>query len=129
MRVDHYEKGKLIETISHGGISGIMTGQPQIKLIWSQVNANNSEEIWTISVDGAKYTQQMTLSDKIMGMSWGQVEVIHTVNPGENVMLAAIVGTKNGVLPGVTFDPEEGDIDFLEQYDVAYVLTVIIQQI
>ncbi len=53
--------------------------------------------------------------------------MIHTVNPGEDVMLVAIVGTKKGVLPGVIFDPEEGGINFLEQYDVAYVLTVVFQ--
>ena len=95
VRVDHYESGKLIET-SRVGLIGVMTDQKQRKLIWSQVNANNSKEVWMISVDMAKYRRIVTLSDKNMAMSWDQVEVIHTVKSGEDVILAAIVGTTKG---------------------------------
>lgn len=68
----------------------------------------------------------MAISENIQGISWNQNESIDIVNPGEEVLLAAIVGTESNSLrsPSIIFDEEEGGIKSLQHYDVAYVLTV-----
>jgi len=80
-----------------------------------------------IAFNGSRMTQQVAISENIRGMGWSQNESINTVNLGEEVRLAAIVGTESGEIrsPGIIFDKEEGGIQSLENYDVAYVLTVI----
>ena len=123
-RVDYYEKGKLVGQVTDGATSGHSSEKKQERLIWSQIKSGgNQDENWVISFAGSRMTQRVSLSEQIRGMSWSQNEMIGTVNPGEEITLAAIVGTESGDLPGIIFDRKEG-IQSLKEYDVAYVLTV-----
>jgi len=126
-RVDYFENGKFVKTLSHGATGDLLEKKKQ-RLIWSQIKTGrNQDELWMITFNGSRMTQQVAISENIRGMGWSQNESINTVNPGEEVRLAAIVGTESGEIrsPGVIFDKEEGGIQSLENYDVAYVLTVI----
>ncbi|MCW3491619.1 hypothetical protein [Dethiobacter alkaliphilus] len=129
-RVDHYEKGELVGIISHGAVSGILSEEQKQRLIWSQIETGNEpEETWIISFAGARSTQRVVRDEVYSAMSWGQNEEVNSVNPGEEVMLAAIVATKDGSLlsPGAIFYSEKGDTDLLKDYDLAYVLSVVFQ--
>lgn len=130
-RVDYYEKGKFVKHLIHGATSGLSAKKGIQRLIWSQIKTgSNHDEIWMIGFDGSRMTQKVTLSKRIRGMSWSQNEMISTVNLGEEVMLAAIVGTDSGNIQGsgIIFDKDEGGIKALEYYDVVYLLTVVFHE-
>lgn len=130
-RVDHYEKGELVGAVSHGAVGGILSEQQQQRLIWSQIKTGNEhEEAWIIAFAGARGTQKVTLNEEISGMSWGQNEEVNSVSAGEEVMLAAIVATKDSSLrsPSLIFDAEYGGTDSLKEYDIAYVLSVVFHE-
>lgn len=127
-RVDYYEKGKLVEHLIDSSTSVDSLEKGKQRLVWSQIETgSNKDEVWTINFTDSRITQKVTFPEQIRGMSWSQNELVSTVNPGEEVMLAAIVGTESGEIrnPEVIFDIEEGGIQSLVQYDIAYVLTLI----
>ena len=131
-RVDRYHQGKLKDTISYGSIKMKEAGQGQQRLIWSQIKRDNlHEELSRISFMGYSLTNELALSDEFMGLSSAQRKIIETVNIGEDIMLAAIVGINEGPLESpetIFLETDEAGINSLKLYDVAYVLTVVFHE-
>lgn len=127
-RVDYYKKGKFVERLVDGAISGLSSGEEKQRFVWSQIKTgNNQDEVWTISFADSSMSQQVTIPEQIRAMSWSQNEFIPTVHLGEEILLAAIVGSEDGEIrsPGIIFDAKEGGIQSLRHYDMAYILTVV----
>lgn len=126
-RVDYYEKGEFIKVLSNGIDPRDLLKENKQRLIWSQIKTGkNQDELWTIYFSGSRITQQIAIPENIKGMSWGKNEYSNTINSEEEVILAVIVGTESGSIrgSGVIFNKEDGGIDSLKHYDVAYVLTL-----
>jgi len=130
-RVDHYEKGKLVDRLFQGSTSWDSSKKEKKRLIWAQKKAGtNQEEIWMVSFANSRASTQISLPDPILGMSWSPNHMIPIVHPEEEVVLAAIVGSKDGHITGanIIFDTEQNAAQALKPYDVAYLFTVVFHE-
>ena len=125
-KVDYYEYGEHRETVTQGAMGGFLEGGTH-RFIWSQTNTGtNQEQLWHVAFAGGRMTQQIELPEQLTAWTWGQADQVESVELGQPVMLAALVGTSSGTMrsPGVIFDETEGGLEALVEYEAAYVLSV-----